>query len=142
VRPIPAPAARWAVLVLPAIHMPTPAVYKRFDQMNLGDPATLRDEPDWKSWTQLPALDLLPLLVNDLEPPAFAISPDLAALRQSIEQSLGQPVRMSGSGSSLFTLYDHEPDAAAAADAVSTRFGHRAVAAELTPDCSDDATGT
>jgi 4-diphosphocytidyl-2C-methyl-D-erythritol kinase len=141
VRPIPVPAARWAMLVLPAIHMPTPAVYKRFDLMHLGDPATLRDEPDWELWTHLPANDLLPLLVNDLESPAFAISPDLAALRQAIEQSLGRPVRMSGSGSSLFTLYDRHSDATAAADAVSRAFRQRAIAAELTPNDSDDAPG-
>src|SRR5581483_8619857 len=36
VSPVERPTARWAVLVLPAISMPTPDVYRRFDAMNLG----------------------------------------------------------------------------------------------------------
>src|SRR5207248_2725120 len=69
---------------------------------------------DWAAWAELPALDLLPRLVNDLEPAAFAVRPELAQMRDALEQSLSRPVRMSGSGSSLFTLYDTEAEAARA----------------------------
>ena len=41
-----APAAV-AVLVLPPVHMPTPDVYPRFDEMGLGRQQDVADEPDW-----------------------------------------------------------------------------------------------
>jgi hypothetical protein len=49
---------------------------------------------------------LLPLLENDLEAPAFSLCPELGELRRRIESQIGQIVRMSGSGSTLFTLAD------------------------------------
>ena len=36
---------------------------------------------------------------------------DLEELRQTVERTVGRPVRMSGSGSSLFTLYDTADEA-------------------------------
>jgi 4-diphosphocytidyl-2C-methyl-D-erythritol kinase len=45
---------------------------------------------------------------------------------------------MSGSGSSLFTLYDRPDDAEQAADRVSRTLSTRAVAVELAPALSDD----
>jgi 4-diphosphocytidyl-2-C-methyl-D-erythritol kinase len=104
-------AARWALLVLPELHMPTPEVYRRFDALGLGRDEHVEVEPDWPAWARLPAAELLARLVNDLEPAAFAIGPELGALRRSIEQSLARIVRMSGSGSSLFTLFDERSQA-------------------------------
>lgn len=133
VRPVGVPTvARHAVLVLPAIAMPTADVYRRFDAMSLGRPADVDDEPDWATWCALPAADLLPRLVNDLEPPAFALRPDLSDLRVAVERSLGRPVRMSGSGSTLFTLFDTATAAEAAAAAVRVG-GVRAFATDLCP---------
>ena len=144
VRPTPRPAARWAVLILPGIHMPTPAVYKQFDQLRLVDEARLRDEPDWAAWAKLPATELLPLLVNDLEAPAFALSPALGELRAAAERGLGRPVRMSGSGSSLFTLFDERAEAGEASRKLGTedRFaGIRFECVELSPKFADDLSG-
>ena len=101
-----AASAAWAVLVLPKIELATPAVYRGFDEMKLGRDADIADEPDWLAWSKLPAGDLMARLVNDLEPPAFALSPRLRELREALESGLGRIVRMSGSGSSLFTLCD------------------------------------
>ena len=138
VRPIARPAPRWAMLVLPAIEMPTPRVYKQFDAMNLGRVEDIDNEPDWNAWSQLDARQLMPLLVNDLEAPAFAIEPVLGALRGDIEQSIGQPVRMSGSGSSLFSLFDSEAPARKAARDVSEAHGVRAIGVEMAPTWNDD----
>jgi 4-diphosphocytidyl-2C-methyl-D-erythritol kinase len=122
VRPTPAPAARWALLILPPFSMPTPAVYQRFDQMKLGRRESLDRQPDWAAWARLEARELLPLLVNDLEPPAFDLNPPLAKLRGDWQKRLNRPVRMSGSGSTLFTLFDNQADAqAAAADPAGQR---------------------
>ena len=139
VRPVPAPIAKWAMLVLPKIHMPTPAVYKQFDQMGLGDSDRLTNEPDWGAWARMPARDLLPRLVNDLEAPAFAINAELGRLRDDVERMFGQPVRMSGSGSSLFTLYDGQELSIDAAERVVARLGEKALAVEVAPDFPGDA---
>jgi 4-diphosphocytidyl-2-C-methyl-D-erythritol kinase len=94
-----------AVLFLPSIHLATPRVYHRFDEMNLG--RTPLVAPEYANWAKMDAKSLMPLLVNDLEPAAFSLCPELGALRNSLEEMLGQKVRMSGSGSSLFTLCEN-----------------------------------
>ena len=104
ITPIPPPTPRGIVLILPAISMPTPAVYRRFDEMRLG--TDLQQVENNLPQQNLSTRQLLAVLVNDLEAPAFSISPVLGELRQSCEQLAGRPVRMSGSGSTLFTLYD------------------------------------
>ena len=99
------------LLLLPPLHVSTPGVYRQFDAM----PQPPDDgEPNFDAWSRLSATELLPMLRNDLEPPAFALHPQLAALRDGVEAALGRPVRMSGSGSTLFTLYDDADGARAA----------------------------
>ena len=126
VLPVAPPAvARFAVLVLPGIEMPTGAVYKRFDDMGMG--SVTDGDPGVGAWAFLPAVDLMGHLVNDLEPPAFDLRPELGELRDRLERDLRQPVRMSGSGSTLFTLYDDHGSAADAADRAGS-IAKRAVA--------------
>jgi 4-diphosphocytidyl-2C-methyl-D-erythritol kinase len=142
VKPVPPPAmAKWVVLILPDIHMPTAAVYGRFDELGLGFDEHIDEsgQPDWREWSSRKSKDLLVGLVNDLERPAFEIRKDLGTLRAGIELKLGRPVRMSGSGSSLFTLYDEKGEAEAAANVISASFGvPRTLAAEMTPTLNDD----
>jgi 4-diphosphocytidyl-2-C-methyl-D-erythritol kinase len=118
VTPIPPPKPKFVVLILPQLSMPTPAVYKKFDDLKLGSNDNVKKHPDWNHWTTLPAKQLLPLLINDLEPPAFSLRPDLADLRTKIESQISRPVRMSGSGSSLFTLANDSSEAQALADSI------------------------
>jgi 4-diphosphocytidyl-2-C-methyl-D-erythritol kinase len=115
VRAISRPKPRWVLLMLPSIHMPTAQVYKTFDAMKLGRWEDVETVPDWNAWSNLDAPELLECLVNDLEPPAFAISPALSEHRNIAQTLLGRTVRMSGSGSSLFTLYDRQDEAESAA---------------------------
>jgi len=142
VKPVPPPSvAKWVVLALPDIHMPTAAVYGRFDELDLGFDEHIDEgrQPDWCEWSSRKSKDLLAGLVNDLERPAFEIRKDLGTLRADIELKLGRPVRMSGSGSSLFTLYDERREAEAAANIISTSFGvPRTLAIEMTPAVNDD----
>jgi len=143
VTPIDRPTPRWAVLVLPKLSMPTPDVYRRFDQMNLGRDEDIAIEPDWKSWTALKSEELLPRLVNDLETPAFHIAPALAHLRSRIESAIGRPLRMSGSGSSLFTLFDQQSHAVEVAgkierDVIKRDESERVVPVEVAPILNDD----
>src|SRR5581483_9142330 len=130
---------RWAALVLPDIAMPTPRVYQVFDSLGLGKAQAGSDQPTWDQWTALGADELLPRLINDLEAPAFTISPQLGKLRADLEQALGRIVRMSGSGSTLFSLFDDEISARSAAEKIQQR-GTRAIAVELGTAVKDDAT--
>jgi 4-diphosphocytidyl-2C-methyl-D-erythritol kinase len=111
------------------------------DELGFGDREAVTTQPDWRQWPELLAGPLLSRLVNDLELPAFALCPPLAVLRADIEQSLGQIVRMSGSGSSLFTLFDNLPEAESAAARVQDRHNVRALATELAPMIDDDLAG-
>jgi 4-diphosphocytidyl-2C-methyl-D-erythritol kinase len=77
-----------------------------------------------------------------LELPAFSIAPQLGALRERIENLLGRPVRMSGSGSSLFTLFDSAPAASEAAESIKRNSGETALAAEISPILMDDLNET
>ncbi len=116
VRPVAVARPGAVLLICPPFGCSTPAVYRAFDEMGLGDDTALQNPPNWRKWIKLESEKLLPLLVNDLEPAAFAVRPELGEIRQRLEQQLGRIVRMSGSGSSLFTLYD---DLAAADEARS-----------------------
>lgn len=71
----------------------------------------------------LSAEALLPRLRNDLELAAFHLQPQLGELREMLERKLERPVRMSGSGSTLFTLYDTEIEAQEALRKVGSDFG-------------------
>ncbi len=141
VGPIGRPAPRHAVVVMPEIHLATPAVYRRFDEMGLGGEQTLSTEPDWGAWTKLPARLLLPMLVNDLEPAAFSLVAELGELRQQAERMLGRAVRMSGSGSSLFTLFDEREEGGFAAERVRSELKVKAQHVELAPELQDDLNG-
>jgi 4-diphosphocytidyl-2-C-methyl-D-erythritol kinase len=118
VNPIAPPAAKWAVLILPAFGMETAKVYQQFDRMGLGHERDIATQPDWSEWAKLRAKELLPLLVNDLATPAFEMSPELRELRDECQRRLDRPVCLSGSGSTLFTLYDVELEARVAAEVV------------------------
>ena len=140
VRAAPRPAPKWALLVLPPFPLATRDVYARFDGAGLGSDGAVAQAPDWRGWAALPARELLPRLVNDLEPAALALSPRLGELRRRFEDEVGRPVRMSGSGSSLFTLFDaaEERDARACERMLDGMDGVRVRLVELAPR-SDEA---
>lgn len=96
--------AKWCILYLPGISLSTAHIFQRFDELKLGSNVTV--ETDWSSWATLPAEDLMSRLVNDLEAPAFDVCPALGELRATLSRVTGGVVRMSGSGSSLFSLAD------------------------------------
>lgn len=108
VAPFTAKRRHAVLLFLPGIHCATPAVFKRFDQL----PPPDRDPaPDYEAWSKLPALELLPRLRNDLQSPCFDLHPPLADLHATAEAQLNRKVLLSGSGSSMFTLFDDVDEA-------------------------------
>jgi 4-diphosphocytidyl-2-C-methyl-D-erythritol kinase len=139
VQPTPAPRlARWATLFLPGIPIPTADVYRKFDELRLGDEGFEGRQPDWQEWAGLSAGPLLSRLANDLEVPAFALVPRLRELRDALEDALGRVIRMSGSGSTLFTLFDTQEQAERAAQSVQAQYGVTSLPAELAPRIVDD----
>lgn len=102
-----------AVLVNPGVLSPTGAVYRALDE---GRPGTAdRPEPpgDWRSSS---VIDWLSALRNDLEACAVALQP---AIGETLSETARLPgvrlVRMSGSGATVFALFDAADQAAAAA---------------------------
>jgi 4-diphosphocytidyl-2-C-methyl-D-erythritol kinase len=138
VQPIAPPAARWAALFLPGFAVKTAEVYRRFDQLGLGNLAFDDSQPDWRQWAALSAGPLLPRLTNDLEAAAFDLYPELREMHDALEASLGRVIRMSGSGSTLFTLFDARAEAEAAAASALQRHGIAAHAVEVAPGIVDD----
>jgi len=148
VQPIAAPKCKACLLILPGIAVPTPGVYRRLDEMRANDashqnaPADWSTQPPWQEWARLPAIELLPLLANDLERPAYDMHPELRHLHQQAQELLERPVRMSGSGSSLFTLYNTLPEAKSAAKIVRERLHFDGpwdgIAVTLAPSIDDD----
>lgn len=130
VTPVPPPRPSAALLILPDLPVPTPAVFRRFDELHgfatesprpvapvAPPPGFASVAPDgWVAW---PADELLARASNDLESPAFDLHPRLVALRDDAERRLGRPVRMSGSGATLFTLYDEPEQADEAAASIT-----------------------
>ena len=91
----------FAVLILPDRGLPTKDVYQAFDA---GHQHKNLPPTPWPALAASTADQLNTLLLNDLEPPAFAIASWLAELRQHAASIIAQPVHLTGSGSTLFTL--------------------------------------
>jgi 4-diphosphocytidyl-2-C-methyl-D-erythritol kinase len=138
VRPLSRPKPRWVVLVLPGYAVSTAAAYREFDRMGIGQENSIVTQPPWQQWAELSAGPLLSQLVNDLERPSFALCPQLARLRARVEMSVGRIVRMTGSGSSLFTLFDEQDEAMAAAARIQALHSVGALVTELAPMIDDD----
>lgn len=130
-KPCPVPLlARHALLILPPFPISTAAAYCTLDAIRPVAADDILAPFDAAGLAELPADALLRELSNDLERAAFAIEPRLAELRQSLEEKLGRTVRMSGSGSTLFTLFDDRSDAITTAGRLVTEHCS-AVAVEL-----------
>jgi 4-diphosphocytidyl-2C-methyl-D-erythritol kinase len=67
------------------------------------------------AWTlESPGLDRLPL-TNDFENAVFRMHPTLPALARKLRRLGARPVRMTGSGSALFGLFENADQSQAAA---------------------------
>lgn len=92
----------FAVLIIPPLGCPTKAVYQAFDAGHRHVPSL--PKTDWAACARATAEELSGMLVNDLEPAAFFVAPELATVRTRAEAASGRRVHMTGSGSTLFVL--------------------------------------
>ena len=101
----------WSVLVHPSDRLPTPQVYAHHRP----------SDPNCFGLADELAADLATHAVsqvadrfrNDLEAPAFRINGTLGTLREQLERVGHRPVRMTGSGTAMFAMFDGRDEAAA-----------------------------
>ena len=103
-----------ALLVNPGVPSPTGAVYRAFDD----GPGAAADRPGSPpSWSPGEVIDWLGDQRNDLQAPAVALQPRIG---EALAEVAGLPgarlTRMSGSGATVFALFDSPSHATAAAD--------------------------
>ncbi len=112
----------YAVLLIPPQGISTRLVYEHFDAYPQPE---LRPALQWPRLAQAKPAEINATIHNDLAGPAFAIAPWLDTLCADLAQAAGQTIHLSGSGSTLFTLFGSGPAAASFARLCQHRFAHR-----------------
>lgn len=107
------------VLINPRVPSPTGAVYAAYDSC----PQAAADRPPPPGdWRQAAVVGWLAAQRNDLQAPASGLQPAVAeALEEAGGLSGARLVRMSGSGATVFALFDSMDHARAAAGTLSAR---------------------
>jgi 4-diphosphocytidyl-2-C-methyl-D-erythritol kinase len=96
--PVPPLPHRWLVLVVPLFAVSTPWAYQRFDELPSSGSRTSFD-------LELSAWPSPALLVNDLERAVLPEYPLIAALKSTLLNFAAEGALMSGSGSSVFGIF-------------------------------------
>jgi len=97
------------ILVYPNIHCATKEVYKNF-KFCLTNEKKISKIFIRKIFEYKDIKELEELLVNDLSATVYHLRSDLAELKRNIETITNKKVFMSGSGSTLFLMYDNDID--------------------------------
>ena len=101
-----------ALLINPGVASPTGEVYRAYDA---GPPAAADRPPPPPAWDVAPVIDWLAGQRNDLQPPAVGRTPAIAEAVAAATRLPGvRLVRMSGSGATVFALFETRPQATAA----------------------------
>jgi 4-diphosphocytidyl-2-C-methyl-D-erythritol kinase len=137
VEPVAPPAAHGVVLVPQPEGLPTAEVYAEADR--LGSPRgeseleairrRLRDAVDEGG----SPLDYRENLVNDLQPAAISLRPEIEESLKALEESGAAHAMVTGSGSTAFGLYPTPEQAAEAAPGLRERFPDAQATAPLSP---------
>lgn len=104
-----------AVLINPLKPLPTPDVYRRFDQLSLGGGFASAPAPELASLAEARAY--IAAVGNDLEAPARALMPELETMAALLRADpRARAVGLSGSGATMFALTENSDAAAALAE--------------------------
>ena len=107
------------VLVNPGVPSPTGSVYRAYDA-GVSAQADHPDPPE--DWSVAAVIDWLAAQRNDLQGPAVMFQPSVGEALHAAEGLQGaRLVRMSGSGATVFALFDGQEQARAAASGLSRR---------------------
>lgn len=109
-----------AVVLWPGFSLSTAAVYGRVREFLTRNPRTVIDFLN--SFSREGPGGLEAVLFNRLESAAFALHPELAALRARLAERLPNGARMTGSGSALFGLCGSDAEARRLARRVRSEF--------------------
>lgn len=121
VRPVRLGWSGWLVLLLPPLSVSTPAVYRAWRPgLNVDPPGPIegRTAGTAAAWMQG--------TYNMLEAPAVEVCPDLGRLLNEARRLADRPVRVSGSGSTMYTAFDESAEAEAFRERVCRVLGIRA----------------
>jgi 4-diphosphocytidyl-2-C-methyl-D-erythritol kinase len=108
----------YIVLLMPGLSVSTPAVYHAWKPDRAGSsqhpvgPVACDSAAKWMEHT-----------FNMLESPAFAVCPELKKLFDQANDMADRPIRMSGSGSTMFTAFDALAEAESFATGVRSQLG-------------------
>ena len=116
------------MLVTPLVAVPTPDVFAAFDAIRThGDGAVRMSSVHLAEELRngLTAANLVARAgvlasANDLLPATSLVVPALVPFKRALSRLLKRPIGLSGSGPTLWALYDSEAEATVAADAVRT----------------------
>jgi 4-diphosphocytidyl-2-C-methyl-D-erythritol kinase len=110
----------WIVLVNPGIHVSTPWAYAAYSEHGEGK------FPNRKKLQELFSSTAdIPILHNDFEDVVFAKYPEIASIKRTVLELGAMHAMMSGSGSSVFGLFENESGAKRASEYFSgTHFTH------------------
>ncbi len=100
VEPLAGPVRGHCLLILPGIHISTPAVYAAWDR----EPVSTQGQAE-VPWAEAPR-QWLEGCFNDLQPAAFRLFPELQSVQRKAADICGRPVLLTGSGSALFSVFD------------------------------------
>ena len=118
------PSPRPALLVTPGVHVSTPEAYRALNRELTSEPpsATLRSfqSIDWRSDPQAPDQGINWDVINDFETVVFNQHPQLKSIKENLLALGARPALMSGSGSTLFGIFE-SMEARNAADARLTQ---------------------
>lgn len=104
---------RYVVLGDPGIPVSTARVFQSHDfRLTSGSKYTIKAASNILSAGQ--DVDIRPYLHNDLEPVTFRLYPEIRIARDQMTDLLQNPVIMTGSGGTLFSLFSDEKSAARA----------------------------
>jgi 4-diphosphocytidyl-2-C-methyl-D-erythritol kinase len=104
----------WYVIIYPGIILHTKDVYG-----GLKIPLTLTQNDITLSGQLDTVFDVARMLDNDLEKVALFLHPEIETLKERLQEAGAIGSLMSGSGSSVFGVFENEPDARVAAEKVS-----------------------
>lgn len=109
----------WVALLFGGVFVSTKEVYEALQSAKEFHPA---DDERIEAILRAAQADAIgPHLVNDLEPAVFRVSPAVERLFRRVQDAGGRFARISGAGSTVYTLFDDEADARAWAENMKRR---------------------
>jgi len=118
---LPPPADHWVVLLPFAEGLSTASVFAEADRLGLGRRQEEIDEISGRLWAvatnAVSPLAYPALLVNDLEPAALSLKPEIGTAKERMDAAGAAHPGMTGTGPTVFGIFpDRESAAAAAAE--------------------------